>query len=290
MLSKIDFAGASFLMENFVNPWGRDDVNLDEIHNKSFTESESLRLWLFAVSKTGPNTIVLDVGAYSGLFSLLAVAAKGDIRSVAFEPSSVTYGRLVQDIIWNSMDLRVVPANLAVSNKLGTVILSHQYGPYTMSSGETVGAAADVDHTQCVPAIKLDVLLEARNRRPPGLNSAAVPIDPFDAIGPIKIDVEGHEVAVLQGATRIIRKYRPIFICESWNVKADRAIESVLKPEGYVLSRITEERNVLLIPEEQCQDWFASYQVWKEENAASLEIQAEATHTLVPTIGDSNAG
>jgi FkbM family methyltransferase len=198
MLSRVDFAGYSFLMESFVNPWGRDDAILSEIHNGKFSEPESLRLWLFAVTRTKPNTIVLDVGAYSGLFSLLAAASKSDIRLVAFEPSSVTYGRLVQNIMWNSMDLRVVPANLAVSDKSGIVILAHQYGLYTMSPGEGINGAADSDHTQSIPAINLDILLEQRDRRPPGLNSAAVPIGPFDAIGPIKIDVEEQEVAVLR--------------------------------------------------------------------------------------------
>jgi len=51
----------------------------------------------------------------------------------------------------------------------------------------------------------------------------------------VKIDVEGYEQEVFEGATSFIAKYRPDFICEilSNASKASRAIESMLKPLGY---------------------------------------------------------
>src|SRR5262249_3870869 len=154
-----------FMMESFVNSWGRDDVILEEIHTERFSEPESLCLWLFAVSRSRPNSLVLDVGAYSGLFSLLSAASRSDIRSIAFEPSVATYALLLSNVTWNYMDLRVVPANLAVSHQRTDVILSHQYGIYTMSPGDGIAGATDADHTQYISAVHLDALLKPREQR-----------------------------------------------------------------------------------------------------------------------------
>jgi hypothetical protein len=178
------------------------------------------------------------------------------------------------------MDLRIVAVNLAASDKPETVIMSHPFGIYTMSSGERLNGAVDADHTQAATAVHLDSLLAPAGRLPFALNSAAIPIGPFDGIGPIKIDVEEHEPAVLRGGLEIICEYRPVVICESWTVDADRAIDSVLRPEGYVINRIGGERNLLAVPNEQYPDWAASYQTWKDARASSLDIRAEAIHSL----------
>lgn len=58
----------------------------------------------------------------------------------------------------------------------------------------------------------------------------------FDRVGLIKIDVEGHELAVLRGALETIRSNRPLLIIEAEDKHRPDALQSVralLEPLGY---------------------------------------------------------
>jgi hypothetical protein len=128
----------------------------------------------------------------------------------------------------------------------------------------------------------LDVLMEPRHRLPHFLNSDAIPVGPIESIAAIKVDVEGHEAAVLRGGLRLIRKYRPVLICEFWDAEAKQSIADLLAQQGYVTSGIESERNLLGIPEERHADWRAGYGSWRETNAAGLDVEAGTVLTFAP--------
>ena len=266
-------------MESIIYPWGRDDQVIDHIHAGTFDELESLRLWLFAISMAPLNYLALDVGAYSGLYSLLAAASRPDIKSVALEPGTITYGRLARNISWNSMELQIIAANLAASDTSGPVTLPHAYGIFSMNSGDGLKQSV-VDHTEGATAIRLDELLEPK--LPHYLNTKATPVHPFSGIAAIKIDVEGLETAVLRGALEIIRKYRPIILCEYWDKDAEIAISNVMTSEGYIISGVKDERNLIAIPEERHSKWNGEYNEWKERRTDSLDIQTRIVLSFWP--------
>jgi FkbM family methyltransferase len=84
-----------------------------------------LRLWAFAVRAAPANSVVLDVGAFAGLYSLVATSVRIDVRAIAFEPATMTYGRLARNILWNQLDMRVIAANLAVSDQAASITFIH---------------------------------------------------------------------------------------------------------------------------------------------------------------------
>ena len=57
----------------------------------------------------------------------------------------------------------------------------------------------------------------------------------------IKIDVEGAEHKVLQGARQLLARCRPTILLEHHANCPPHAIESVLKPYGYLFYRISED-------------------------------------------------
>ena len=64
----------------------------------------------------------------------------------------------------------------------------------------------------------------------------------------IKIDVEGHEYEVLEGAELLIKKDRPIIIMETFNTKKNQ--EKLIKfanENNYLINEINKE-NYLLLP------------------------------------------
>lgn len=78
--------------------------------------------------------------------------------------------------------------------------------------------------TRIVPQVTLDAFAEER-RIVPDL---------------VKIDVEGSEIAVLEGARRLLERARPLVIFESWPGNRERAeLFTLLDVHGYDLRPLT---------------------------------------------------
>lgn len=156
-----------------------------------------------------PGMTMLDVGANEGLYTLFGanrVGATG--RVVAFEPSSRERRRLQHNVARNRLgNVTVVPA--AIGGSEGTAALQIASGVH--SGHNTLGAliyddapAVGVEH---VPVERLDSVVDR-------LGLARVDI--------VKIDVEGAEMHVLDGARKTFSTHRPLLLVEA-NDEALRA-------------------------------------------------------------------
>lgn len=156
-----------------------------------------------------PGMTMLDVGANEGLYTLFGahrVGATG--RVVAFEPSSRERRKLQHNVARNRLgNVTVVPT--AIGSREGTAALQIASGVH--SGHNTLGAlvyddapAVGVEH---VPVERLDSVVDR-------LGLAGVDV--------IKIDVEGAEMHVLDGARRTLGIYRPLLLVEA-NDEALRA-------------------------------------------------------------------
>lgn len=123
----------------------------------------------------------VDVGANVGSYTLLACAAIG-ARGCAFEPVPDTYKRLVDNVRLNNIEDNVICINKGVGSKIGT--LSFTCDADTMNHAMAPDESSD-NSTQ-VDVVTLDSTL-----------SNDVPVL-------IKIDVEGFESNVLDGASNIL--------------------------------------------------------------------------------------
>lgn len=145
-----------------------------------------------------PGTGFIDVGANVGNYALGAARRVGSSGTViALEPNPAVYRELVASI-WGT---NVVALNLAASDSSG--IAAFQVP--TDSEGRTEPPLGSLVTRKSAGAVKT---LEVRTIRlddivPCGLRVAAV-----------KIDVEGHEMAVLRGAQETIDACRPTLVVE----------------------------------------------------------------------------
>ena len=151
---------------------------------------------------------VLDVGAYTGLYALFSVTANPRIRALAFEPSSVTYSRILVNIKLNGQVPRIVPINAGVSHERGKLDLNHPFGVYVMASGESFLSERIPNPTftsECDVVTLDDMIFDETalaSRR-------VVPVEMVAGRILIKIDAEGFESNVLQGAGRLIDERSP---------------------------------------------------------------------------------
>jgi len=139
--------------------------------------------------------VILDVGANVGKYSALARSLNQDVRIYAFEPHPVTYAVLEQ----TATSLNFTSINAAVGSEDGEITL-YDYASNDGSSHASMYAGViegihkggkPVSH-KC-PILSLDGFCKERD---------------IDEVRLLKIDVEGHEMAVLQGASRLITNKR----------------------------------------------------------------------------------
>jgi FkbM family methyltransferase len=205
-----------------------------------------------------PGMVFLDIGAHHGLYSLVAAKRLGaDSTVVAFEPSQNEFRRLRFHLRLNGMrSVRAEPIALGATS-------SNQKFFQIISGDNTRGglrppASSDRVLETLVETACLDDYLRRRA---------------VNRVDLVKLDVEGAELEVLQGASIVLAKFRPIFICEVLDVTTQvwgyNAREIVLMFQKFdfqifeaqldgsivpheVKDHYPEVRNYLAVPKERC--------------------------------------
>lgn len=155
-------------------------------------EPELRYLW----SILRPGDVVVDVGASFGIYSLVAASRVGPAgRVLAFEAAKASYEILSRNAELNGYHW-LHPFHLALADRSGTATLYHHADPSRNSLGPTSGALSD----EQVPVDTLDEVLGRMDI--PGRLAA------------VKVDVEGAEALVLQGAHEAIARFRPAILFE----------------------------------------------------------------------------
>jgi FkbM family methyltransferase len=143
-----------------------------------------------------PDRVSVDIGADVGQF---AIAMLGSSRSViAFEPRPTQAKSLAAMFGAVGAAVRVESAALSDERGLTTMrVLESAPGRSTIDSHNTL-TDADSGRVSAieVPVIRLDDLQ-------------------LDHVGFVKIDVEGHELAVLRGAADTLKRNRPALFIEA---------------------------------------------------------------------------
>ena len=274
-LSMLAFAGHSFVLESVSDPWGEDDPLVEQCLRGEFDENTSLSYWLFLASRAKPDALFVDVGAYGGIYSLLLAQANPFCKVLALEAASVTYGRLVRNVILNGAETVVCAAHFAASDSAGIVEFSHRYGIYSMCPGDSTLTNSEVDHVESVFTLALDNIQDIEKDLPGALGSRSLGIKSFSEVAAIKIDVEGAELKVLQGAQSILMRQRPVVLCEVLTEDALAAVEHYVGQFDYLVARVPSERNALLIPKSEEHSLKQEFEVWSATKAGLLTMKAQ---------------
>jgi FkbM family methyltransferase len=131
----------------------------------------------------GPEDVFVDVGANVGSYTILACAVKG-ARGVAFEPVPATFSRLRENLRVNDLDARVEAHNIGLSGEEGELA-------FTAGENCTNHVIADGEAEADVVRVKVRTLDAALEGQSPSM---------------IKIDVEGFETRVIDGAREALRR------------------------------------------------------------------------------------
>lgn len=161
-----------------------------------------------------PGATVLDVGAHVGYYTLLSAVLAGPSGRVhAFEPNPKNADFLRRHVRINRLDtVRVEQA--AVSDHEGTA-------RFDFGTGSGTGHLADRGALE-VRTLRLDDYCAQHALAPAA----------------IKIDVEGAEMSVLQGARETLARHRPVIFLSTHGPEVHRASLAFLRELGYRVSPI----------------------------------------------------
>jgi len=138
-----------------------------------------------------PGETAADVGANIGYMSCVLADAVGPAgRVIAFEP----HPEIFQDLVWNTRGLPIEARPAATSDHEGTARLKM---PVTFAGNRGIATLETTEESHA----EIDVALTT-------LDAAFL----AERIGVLKIDIEGHELNALKGATRLLsgRRIRDI--------------------------------------------------------------------------------
>lgn len=140
--------------------------------------------------RLSPDAVVADIGAHIGVVSVLLAGLCPKGRIHAFEPAAENHAHLTANIAANGLD-NVTVQRAAVFDRDGEISLEFNAA---YPGGSHVG-----DGGATVPSVRLDTWADR------------VDLDRLDLV---KLDVEGVELAVLDGAAGTLRRFRPIVVVE----------------------------------------------------------------------------
>lgn len=144
-------------------------------------------------------SVLYDIGANIGVFSLLAAENPNVERVVAIEPAYFNYASLMRNAILNGLTDKVVALPIGLGETSGPL----RFNLKSLRSGAAMHAFGDIfafDRQPAEPAASYTCLCYRLD------DLVALPDMPFPTH--IKIDIDGHEADVLRGADAVLRDAR----------------------------------------------------------------------------------
>jgi FkbM family methyltransferase len=172
-------------------------------------EVERVRALANAMS---PGATVYDIGANVGIYTLLSSSRVGGSGAVyAFEPLERNLAYLRKHVVLNKLQNCTI-VEQAIGNREGERLFS-------AIGGDFCAAKFSPDGDVSVPTTTLDACIYGAKRfRPPDV---------------LKIDVEGAEFEVLQGAARAISEFCPMIFVEIHGTQLHADCREFLLGKGY---------------------------------------------------------
>jgi len=194
--------------------------------------------WIANRLKTA--SVFYDVGAGFGFYSCLAARLGADV--FAFEPDEANARAVARHTEFNGLNDRVQLLRLAVLNKTGIV----QFKPASQDRGHGNSAVANAETAGGL-----------------AFSVRCMSLDEFAVTHPlpdlIKIDVEGAESMVLEGARQLFERSHPQVICEVHDGDNEVKVCQWFEDRGYEVSKIGNAKSypihVLAYPRQGLKDF-----------------------------------
>ena len=217
-------------------------------------EKLSMELWITLSSQS---EVVFDVGANTGVYSLVTKSLNRKAKVYAFEPVHRVFEKLLENNALNNYD--IICIGEAVSDVTGTATIYDTPTEHTYAV--TVGKNLNDPGVKVIPTsiktVRLDEFMESSG---------------IERLDLMKIDVETHEAEVLAGLGKYLKLYKPAILIEILNDEVGKDVEKVLAPHGYLYFNIDDEKGLLRQTDKITKSDNWNYILCSPEVAAKLNL------------------
>ena len=185
--------------------------------------------------------VMLDVGAYTGIFTVVSTAVNPALRAEAFEIVPAVVELLDENCERNGVSDRVTIHHEGLGEQAGSV---------TLPVGEGGSALPDFYSTKLRFTEGVEVAVRT-------LDDATQDIEAGTRVV-MKVDVEGTEAEILRGGIAFLQRIKPDIVCEVLAGGDGPALEEVLAPLGYRTFLIKEagvSESSHIVPDDRFRDW-----------------------------------
>ncbi len=193
-------------------------------------EPETIWIWKLLCPVSD---VVIDIGANTGIYCLLAKNANPVCYVYSFEPSRNSFNKLVKNIERNNFDIKAF--EIAVSDSNSEKVFYDLF-----------------DEHQTTASLSSDMLKNNPSKNNEVINEYLVKTTTLDefimakeinTVDLIKIDVELHEPEVFEGAKLVMEKYKPIVIFEVLLPAVAEKLNRFFSQKDYLLFHLEPSSN-----------------------------------------------
>ncbi len=216
-------------------------------------ENVSVGIWKKLAGDAG---VVFDVGANTGIYTLITKAINPQARVYAFEPLPWICQKMQKNFSLNNFD-----------------VSSYEYALSDYTGTAKVFLEEDEIHVYSVTVNKNMLHQNKGVEREIRTITIADIIEQnkIDKIDVLKIDVETHEVEVLRGMGKYLDIMRPAMLIEILNDEVGEGVQNLLKDKGYLYFNIDELGGVRQVSSITKSDYY-NYLVCNETIAHKLGL------------------
>lgn len=182
----------------------RDIIQKIMVNTSNYWDTSALKIMDIFIQE---NATIIDIGANIGSHSIYWAIERNAAKIYSFEPLPSTFEILKKNIELNHLEEKIIAYNFGLSDKKSKAMIQ-SYDHNNIGSTSFKKDKNGLFQLRTLDSLKIK-----------------------DKIDLIKIDVEGAEVEVLNGAIKTITKSRPVIVVESFHRKDE--VDKILNSLGY---------------------------------------------------------
>ncbi len=212
-------------------------------------EKLSLSLWI----KLARNAdVVIDIGANTGIYSLIAKSLNPAARIYAFEPVKRVFEKLEFNNQLNDYDINCYESAASDSDGTATIYDTATEHTYSVTVGKNMHASDVSVIPTTIETVRLDTMIERLQ---------------IPKIDLIKLDVETYEAEVIEGLGKYLDKFKPTMLVEVLNDAVGENVEALVKDKNYVYFNLDEKLGTIRRVEHISKSDYYNYLICEEEVA-----------------------
>lgn len=246
---KVKCANSSFLIQHY----GYQLEN--EIFWAGLTggwERISMSLWIELCKNSNS---IIDIGANTGVYSLVAKAVNSNASVFGFEPVERVCRKFEKNCELNNFNVKCFEYALSNYNGEATIYDTPSEHVYSVAVNKNISGLSDFVETKITTKTLSSFIKE---------NS-------IESIDLMKIDVETHEPEVLEGMGVFLKLYQPTLLIEILNDDVGQKVQSLLSDLDYLYFNIDEINTPKQVYKIEKSDYY-NYLICKAEVAKKLKL------------------